>query len=83
MFRRDNYLALPYFNHMHRFLPALMQRQGVHVALSPVKHRPRTRGVSKYGVLNRVFVGIVDLFGVRWLQSRARPVNLTTQEERT
>lgn len=81
MFRRDDYLALPYFNHMHRFLAALMIRQGVVVALSPVKHRPRMRGASKYGVMNRLFVGIVDLLGVRWLQARAMPVNLITQEE--
>lgn len=82
MFRRDNYLALPYFNHMHRFLPALMQRMGVKVVLSPVRHRPRTRGISKYGVMNRLWVGIVDLFGVRWLQSRAHPVRLSVREEK-
>lgn len=81
MFRRDDYLALPYFDHMHRFLAALMIRNGVAIALSPVKHRPRTRGVSKYGVMNRLFVGIVDLFGVRWLQARAMTPNLMTKEE--
>jgi len=81
MFRRDDYLSLPYFNHMHRFLAALMIRQGVTVALSPVTHRPRMRGASKYGVMNRLFVGIVDLFGVRWLQARAYPAGLMTQEE--
>ncbi|MCB1539254.1 MAG: glycosyltransferase family 2 protein [Rhodospirillales bacterium] len=80
MFRREDYLSLPYFNHMHRFLAALMIREGVNVALSPVRHRPRTRGVSKYGVMNRLFVGIVDLFGVRWLQARARPAKLTLTE---
>lgn len=82
MFRRDDYLALPYFNHMHRFLPALMIRQGVSIALSPVRHRPRTRGTSKYGVMNRLWVGIVDLFGVRWLQARAKPVTLSVREEK-
>ncbi len=82
MFRRDDYLSLPYFDHMHRFLPALMIRAGVQVALSDVRHRPRTRGTSKYGVMNRLWVGIVDLFGVRWLQSRARPVRLVTREEK-
>jgi dolichol-phosphate mannosyltransferase len=82
MFRRDDYLALPYFNHMHRFLAALFIRNGVHVVLSPVKHRPRTRGTSKYGVWNRVWVGIVDLFGVRWLQARGKPVNLQTFEDK-
>ena len=81
MFRRDDYLSLPYFNHRHRFLAALMIRNGVAVALSPVKHRPRTAGTSKYGVWNRVWVGIVDILGVRWLQSRAMTHNLMTQEE--
>ncbi len=82
MFRRDDYLALPYFNHMHRFLAALFIRNGVTVRLSPVRHRPRTRGTSKYGVWNRVWVGIVDIFGVRWLQMRARPVNLVVSEDK-
>lgn len=83
MFRRDDYLSLPYFNHMHRFLPALFIRAGVNVALSDVKHRPRTRGTSKYGVMNRLWVGIVDLFGVRWLQARAKPVHLVVREDRS
>jgi dolichol-phosphate mannosyltransferase len=82
MFRRDNYLALPYFDHMHRFLPALMQRMGVRVVLAPVKHRPRTRGTSKYGMMNRLWVGIVDLFGVLWLKSRAYPIRLNVREEK-
>ncbi|MBU6234596.1 MAG: glycosyltransferase family 2 protein [Alphaproteobacteria bacterium] len=82
MFRRDDYLMLPYFNHMHRFLPALMIRAGVAIALSDVKHRPRTRGTSKYGVMNRLWVGIVDLFGVRWLQARAKPTTLAVREEK-
>lgn len=81
MFRRDDYLALPYFDHMHRFLPALMQRQGVRVALSPVQHRPRMRGQSKYGVMNRLFVGISDLRGVMWLQKRSYPAQLIAREE--
>lgn len=82
MFRRDDYLALPYFNHMHRFLPALFIRAGISIALSDVKHRARTRGTSKYGVMNRLWVGIVDLFAVRWLQARAKPVNLITNEQK-
>ena len=69
---RDVLLALPYFDHMHRFLPALVQRQGGRVESIVVSHRPRTRGRSKYGVHNRLWVGIVDLFGVAWLQRRAR-----------
>lgn len=82
MFRRDDYLALPYFNHMHRFLAALFIRNGVAISLSPVKHRPRTRGTSKYGVMNRLFVGIVDLFGVRWLQARGKPAHLRVIEDK-
>ncbi len=73
LFRREDYLALPYFNHMHRYLPALMKGHYVEVMHVDVSHRPRTRGVSKYGFFNRVWVGVHDLFGVRWLLKRARP----------
>lgn len=68
---RQTYLQLPYFDHMHRFLPALFQRAGAAVISVPVRHRSRTSGRSKYGVNNRLWVGIVDLFGVRWLIRRA------------
>ena len=80
LFRRADYLNLPYFNNMHRFLPALMNRQGVSVMHIDVVHRPRTRGSSKYGMWNRLWVGIADLFGVMWLQRRGR-VPLTILEE--
>jgi dolichol-phosphate mannosyltransferase len=70
LFGRQAFLALPAFDHMHRFLPALMQRQGVHVVSVPVRHRARREGVSKYGVHNRLWVGLVDLAGVMWLQRR-------------
>ena len=72
VFARDTFLRLPYFDHMHRFLPALVQRHGGRVESIVVSHRPRTRGRSKYGVHNRLWVGIVDLFGVAWLMRRAR-----------
>ncbi len=72
LFARDTFLDLPYFDHMHRFLPALVQRAGGGVISVPVNHRPRTRGTSKYGIGNRLWVGIVDIFGVRWLQKRAK-----------
>jgi dolichol-phosphate mannosyltransferase len=72
VFSRDAFLLLPYFDHVHRFLPALMRREGFVVGLEPVNHRPRLRGRSKYGVNNRLWVGIVDLFGVYWLQRRMR-----------
>jgi len=82
MFRRDDYLALPYFDHMHRFLAALFIRDGVAIHLSDVRHRPRMRGASKYGVWNRLWVGIVDLFGVAWLKTRAKPAQLNVTEEK-
>lgn len=72
VFRRDMFLELPYFDHMHRFLPALFQRAGGSVHSVAIGHRPRVRGRSKYGVHNRLWVGIVDLFGVRWLMRRSR-----------
>lgn len=72
VFSRELFLMLPYFNHMHRFLPALTLRAGGEVVSVPVNHRPRTQGVSKYGFHNRLWVGIVDLFGVAWLQRRAK-----------
>lgn len=75
LFRRDVFLDLPYFDHMHRFLPALVIRRGGRVVSVPVTHRPRERGQSNYGTLDRLVVGVVDLFGVMWLQRRAkRPI---------
>jgi dolichol-phosphate mannosyltransferase len=73
LMHRATFLELPHFNHMHRFLPALYQRAGTMVISVPVSHRPRTHGQSKYGLHNRLWVGIVDLFGVRWLIRRAPP----------
>jgi dolichol-phosphate mannosyltransferase len=70
LFRRKDFLALPYFDHMHRFLPALMLRDKVRLVHVPVSHRARTRGVSKYGTFDRLRVGIADLWGVWWLMQR-------------
>lgn len=72
LFRRAVFLELPHFDHMHRFLPALFIRAGGRVRSVPVNHRPRLRGQSKYGTLDRLAVGIVDLAGVAWLQRRWR-----------
>lgn len=72
LFRRDFFLELPRFDHMHRFLPALTLRQGGKVVSVPVNHRPRERGQSNYGVFDRLWVGIADLIGVMWLMRRAR-----------
>ena len=68
--RRSTFLALPYFDHMHRFLPALVLRAAGRVRSVPVGHRPRVAGRSHYGVFDRLWVGIVDLVGVAWLQRR-------------
>jgi dolichol-phosphate mannosyltransferase len=70
VFRRDAFLALPYFDNMHRFLIALMQREGYVVEYLPVEHRARVHGASKYKNLSRALVGFFDTFGVRWLQHR-------------
>ena len=72
LFSRDAFLDLPYFDHMHRFLPALFLRAGGRIVSVEVNHRPRHAGRSKYGLHNRLWVGIVDLFGVMWLQRRAK-----------
>ena len=72
LFEREAFLDLPYFDHMHRYLPALMQRAGWKTVSVPVNHRHRTAGVSKYNNLNRALVGIKDLRGVAWLILRSR-----------
>jgi dolichol-phosphate mannosyltransferase len=72
LFDRATFLDLPYFDHMHRYLPALMQRAGFRTVSVPVNHRPRSAGVSKYGMWNRLWVGIGDLRGVAWLIRRSR-----------
>jgi dolichol-phosphate mannosyltransferase len=84
LIERATYLELPFFDHMHRFLPALVQRAGGATLIVEVHHRPRTRGRSNYGVLDRLWVGIVDLFGVMWLKRRAAQphVSEVTREKR-
>jgi dolichol-phosphate mannosyltransferase len=72
LFERAAFLELPHFNHMHRYLPALMQRAGFRTISVPVNHRHRTAGVSKYNNLNRALVGISDLRGVAWLIKRGK-----------
>lgn len=71
-FRREAFLRLPYFDHIHRYLPALMIREGYHVAFEPVGHRARTVGASKYTNLGRLWASLSDLLGVMWLNSRSR-----------
>ena len=72
IFPRAFYLEFPFFDHMHRFLPALALREGGDVLSVPVGHRPRLRGRSHYGIGNRLWVGLADLMGVRWLMRRMR-----------
>jgi dolichol-phosphate mannosyltransferase len=72
LFDRALFLELPYFDHMHRFLPALVRRAGYIVQSVKVNHRPRTKGISKYGIGNRLWVGLSDLRGVRWLNARSK-----------
>jgi dolichol-phosphate mannosyltransferase len=72
VYARQLFLTLPYFDHMHRFMPALAIREGAAVQSVPVNHRPRRHGRSHYGVLNRAWVGLVDMLGVMWLARRGR-----------
>jgi glycosyltransferase involved in cell wall biosynthesis len=71
-FRREAFLRLPYFDHIHRYLPALMQREGYRIEFRAVNHRHRQTGRSKYTNLGRLWASLSDLCGVVWLQSRAR-----------
>jgi dolichol-phosphate mannosyltransferase len=73
-FHRDLFLALPYFDGLHRFLPALVRREGFEIGYVDVVDRPRHAGVSNYGLWDRLWVGILDLFGVWWLIRRKRRV---------
>jgi glycosyltransferase involved in cell wall biosynthesis len=73
-FRRDLFLALPYFDGLHRFLPALVRREGYEIGYVDVVDRPRGAGVSNYGMWDRLWVGILDLAGVWWLIRRKRRV---------
>jgi len=78
-FRRDVFLALPYFDGLHRFLPALVRREGYDIAYVDVIDRPRRAGVSNYGLFDRLWVGIADLLGVWWLIRRRRRVPVATE----
>jgi dolichol-phosphate mannosyltransferase len=73
-FRRDLFLALPYFDGLHRFLPALVRREGYDIGYVDVIDRPRRAGRSNYGMWDRLWVGILDLLGVWWLIRRRRQV---------
>jgi dolichol-phosphate mannosyltransferase len=78
-FRREVFLMMPYFDGLHRFLPALVRREGFDVAYVDVIDRPRRAGVSNYGVFDRLWIGILDLFGVWWLIRRKKPTPVATE----
>ncbi len=75
--RLDWYLRLPAFDHMHRYVPTLVQALGGIMKVHPVNHRPRMAGISNYGVWNRLWVGLVDVLGVFWLKRRSKDVVVT------
>jgi dolichol-phosphate mannosyltransferase len=78
-FRRDLFLSLPYFDGLHRFLPALVRREGYEIGYVDVVDRQRGHGVSNYGLWDRLWVGILDLFGVWWLVRRKKRVPDATE----
>jgi dolichol-phosphate mannosyltransferase len=78
-FRREVFLMLPYFDGLHRFLPALVRREGYQIAYVEVIDRPRGSGVSNYGFFDRLWIGIMDLAGVWWLIRRKKPTPVTTE----
>ncbi|MCH1929841.1 glycosyltransferase family 2 protein [Shewanella sp. A25] len=80
LFPRDTFLRMPYFDHMHRYIPALVRRMGGEVVISVVNHRDRQVGVSKYTAWNRAWVGIVDIMGVMWLGRRAKIVKVARSQ---
>ncbi|WDI33237.1 glycosyltransferase family 2 protein [Hyphococcus flavus] len=82
LFHRDAFLRLPYFDHMHRYLPALMRREGFEVVFVPVSHRARAHGKSKYSNLGRLMVAFRDILGVLWLLARAKSPGNVSEEPR-
>ena len=78
-FRRDVFLIMPYFDGLHRFLPALVRREGYDIAYVDVIDRPRHSGVSNYGFFDRLWIGIMDLAGVWWLIRRKKPTPVATE----
>lgn len=78
-FRRELFLTMPYFDGLHRFLPALVRREGYEIAYVDVKDRPRHSGVSNYGFFDRLWIGILDLAGVWWLIRRKKPTPVATE----
>jgi glycosyltransferase involved in cell wall biosynthesis len=78
-FPRDVFLMMPYFDGLHRFLPALVRREGFEIAYVDVVDRPRHSGVSNYGFFDRLWIGIMDIAGVWWLIRRKKPTPVVTE----
>jgi glycosyltransferase involved in cell wall biosynthesis len=78
-FPRDVYLTMPYFDGLHRFMPALVRREGLDIAYVDVVDRPRRSGVSNYGFFDRLWIGIMDIAGVWWLIRRKKPTPIATE----
>jgi dolichol-phosphate mannosyltransferase len=82
LFPKHTFILLPYFDHMHRFLPALIKRLGGDIIVHPVNHRNRDTGRSNYNAWGRAWAGVIDLFGVLWLRKRAKyPQSITVHSE--
>ena len=81
-FRREVFLMMPYFDGLHRFLPALVRREGFDIVYVDVIDRPRHSGVSNYGFFDRLWIGIMDLAGVWWLIRRKKPTPVATEVTR-
>ena len=81
LFPRETFLRLPYFDHMHRFIPALIKRLGGDVIVVQVNHRDRQHGTSNYTMMSRLWVGIIDMIGVLWLQKRAKIAHVVCEDE--
>jgi len=80
---RETFLQLPHFNHMHRYIPALVRRLGGSIHIQEVNHRDRQQGVSKYTAWNRLWVGIVDILGVMWLNRRGKIIRIAKVQDST
>lgn len=83
LFPKSTFLKLPWFNHAHRFIPALVKGLGGDIAVVAVNHRPRVAGLSKYNAWNRVWAGILDMIGVMWLIHRTRSAQITSITDNT
>jgi hypothetical protein len=81
LFPRETFLRLPYFDHMHRFIPALIKRLGGDVIVVQVNHRDRQHGTSNYTMMSRLWVGIIDMIGVLWLQKRTKIAHVVCEDE--